>query len=201
MCCFSSILDEIRYLYLLFITYHNSSAGLSSSWLWQRLLSLFGELSFSLIVADEDEEDDEDAVFPSMTGQIFKYSETLKVNLTRSRTLTQKHTRCYWSRKLWQEGDWKLTVLSVEQKRKRPQPGTTWYKKQEVTMTNASAEWRVPLWLVAALFWGFAQLVCFSFPVSFGAFGVVHSSSRPLSVFTVTRGGGKTLSCSLSCCL
>lgn len=67
--------------------------------------------------------------------------------------------------------------------------------------TNASAEWRVPLWLVAALFWGFAQLVCFSFPVSFGAFGVVYSSTRPLSVFTVTQGGGKPLSCSLSCCL
>lgn len=67
-------------MYLVFITYHNSSAGLSSSWLWQRLLSLFDELSFSVATADEDEEGDEDEVSPSMTGQIFKYSETLKEN-------------------------------------------------------------------------------------------------------------------------
>lgn len=69
-----------------------------------------------------------------------------------------------------------------------PSQDATWCKKQEVTLTNASAEWQVSLCLLATLFWGFAQFACFSVSVSLGEFGAVHSSERPLSTFTVTRG-------------
>lgn len=60
-----------------------------------------------------------------------------------------------------------------------PSQDAAWCKKQEVTLKNASAEWRVSLCLLATLFGGFAQFVCFSVSVSLGEFGAVHSSERP----------------------
>lgn len=123
------------------ITYHNSSAGLSSFWLWWILLSFFGGLSFSLAAADNDEEDDKDVISPSMTGRILKYSKTECKWIASAHTLapaaflfTEPLARVWLkiSSVVWGAKEEAVPTQS-HMMRKTP-------RKQEVTLTTASAD-------------------------------------------------------------
>lgn len=140
---FSPTLHEIGHLPWVFIAYHSSSAGLSSSWLRRRLLFFFGELSFSFAAADNDEEGDKDVTSPSMTGRISKYSKTESKWNARAHTLADAVFLFMEPlARVW------LKISSVACGAKEevaPTMGHMMRKnpwKQEVTLITASAECR-----------------------------------------------------------